>query len=79
MLDYLQFLREEMALVDQEGLLGPLEASEMTMLGAGFTISLSSFAITYLLWPRRRWAVTRPETVSECAESLNLGEPMERS
>lgn len=44
-----------------KAMMDPLEASEMTVLGAGFTLSLSSFAITYLLWPRGRRVGDRRE------------------
>ena len=56
-----------------KALLDPLGASEMTVLGAGFTISLSSFAIRYLLWPRGRWAVARPEVPAGSEERAENG------
>lgn len=44
-----------------QAIVAPLEANEMTVLGAGFTLTLACFAITYLLWPRSRSALARPE------------------
>jgi hypothetical protein len=48
-----------------KAILNPLEASEMTVLGAGFTLSLASFAMTYMLWPRGRWAADTEEESSQ--------------
>ena len=47
-----------------KALLNPLQATEITVLGAGFTISLATFAITYILWPRSRSALAREEDAS---------------
>jgi len=53
-----------------KAMLEPLEASEMTVVGAGFTLSLASFAITYLLWPRSRVARSELENSPEAEEKI---------
>jgi predicted cation transporter len=39
----------------------PLEASEMTVIGAGFMLALASFGIAFLVWPSGRTALGRNE------------------
>jgi hypothetical protein len=44
-----------------EALLDPLGASDMAVLTAGLALALSSFLLVYLVWPRRKIALARPE------------------
>jgi membrane protein implicated in regulation of membrane protease activity len=37
-----------------EAIRDPLEASESAVICAGFTLSLASFVLTYLVWPRAK-------------------------
>jgi len=44
-----------------EALLDPFGASDVRVLAAGTALSLSSFLLVFLLWPRRRMALARRE------------------
>jgi hypothetical protein len=44
-----------------EALLDPLGASDMAVLTAGLALALSSFLLVYLVWPRRKMELARPE------------------
>lgn len=40
-----------------EAIRDPLEASEAAVVAAGLTLSLASFLLTYLVWPRAKYAL----------------------
>jgi type VI protein secretion system component VasK len=44
-----------------EALLDPFGASDVRVLAAGTALSLSSFLLVYLMWPRRKLALARRE------------------
>lgn len=55
----------------REAIRDPLEASEAGVITAGFTLALASFLVTYLVWPRAKYALGRDPKLTEHGESLH--------
>ncbi|HYA64623.1 MAG TPA: hypothetical protein VED66_15570 [Candidatus Sulfotelmatobacter sp.] len=53
-----------------EAIRDPLEASESAVICAGFTLSLASFVLTYLVWPRAKSALLRDQDSPRHQESV---------
>ena len=53
-----------------EAIRDPLEASEAAVICAGFTLSLASFVLVYLFWPRAKSVLQKDPDSSDHRESL---------
>lgn len=56
-----------------EAIRDPLEATEAAVICAGFTLSLASFVLTYLIWPRAKSALVKDQDSPQHGKNVHGG------